>query len=111
MCHTVEDGTFKEQFTELVRTVARLEPFPEDGLEAEEGRFGQTPAVIAAVAFPRCSPPVADLAQILIAQGGGTLCGCHAARCEHPCGAGSRPGPESVRWRHNTYACHSCPLH
>ena len=37
-------------------------PVPEDGLEAEEGRFGQTPAVIAAVTFPRCPPHVADLA-------------------------------------------------
>ena len=40
MYHTVEGGTFKEQFAELVLKVPRLEPVPEDGFEAEEGRFG-----------------------------------------------------------------------
>ena len=62
MCHPIEDGTFEAHFAKLVFNGARLQPFSEDSLEAEYGRFGQTPAVIATVAFPHFSPQVPDLA-------------------------------------------------
>ena len=40
MCHPIEDGTFEEHFAELVLNGTRSQPFSEDSLEAEEGRFG-----------------------------------------------------------------------